>query len=311
MAVVAGGTVIREDDEAGAGAAGSERRSRLTIAAPYTRNQVVVLAAGLLAQTRVVGGITVRSWHRAGLELGARRTLDACAGSIALFSARFGAYPFSEFDVVAAPLGGDVGGMESTGLVLADERPYEAVRWMDKDSGPGVLPIFLLMIAAAHETGHQWWYSAVGSDPYHDPWLDESLTNWSGNFWMEQDGGAGTGGLAFGMCLTEAHNGPPVASMTSPGPSYPTHEAYGTVVYARGALFYQWLRRQMGEERFFAFLRAWYDERRWTVATPNDWHMTLARFATPEVLADADSHWLAGRGLTLTLLGEGAKPVKQ
>lgn len=303
MVVVAGG-VITNRQPAAAG------RTTLTIAAPFNRNQVLVLARGLVEESRTTNGITVHSWHRPGLELGGRRVLDACSGAITLYSERFGAYPFTELDAVAAPLGPEIGGMESTGLVIMDEKAYEGARYLDADCGPAVLPIFMLMVCAAHETGHQWWYSAVGSDPYHDPWLDESLTNWTGNFWMEQQGGPGAGGLAFGMCLTEAGMGKSNAPLTKSIPEYPSFNAYGAVIYARGALFYQWLRRRMGDERFFAFLRAWYSEHRWTVATPEQWHATLARFATPEILADTD-HWLSGDGLTPTMLVDGSKPPKK
>lgn len=302
LPVVAGGVITHEQTAGG--------RTTLTIAAPFSRNQVLVLGRGLTAQTRTVDGITVRSWHRAGLELGGRRVLEACAGSVALYSTRFGAYPFTELDAVAAPLGPDIGGMESTGLVIMDEKAYEGARYLDDSSGPAVLPIFMLMVCAAHETAHQWWYSAVGSDPYHDPWLDESLTNWSGNFWMEQEGGPGAGNLAFGMCLTEVGMGKRDAPLTNAVPDYASFEAYGAVIYARGALFYQWLRRRMGDERFFAFLHAWYAEQRWRVATPADWHATLARFATPEILTDVQP-WLTGSGLTPAMLVDGAKPPKK
>ena len=32
---------------------------------------------------------------------------------------------------------------------------------------------------AAHETAHQWFYSLVGNDQAHDPWLDEGLATWA------------------------------------------------------------------------------------------------------------------------------------
>lgn len=302
LQVVAGGLITAEKTTAG--------RTTMTIAAPFARNEVLVLGRGLVSSSRTTNGVTVRSWHRAGLELGGQRVLDACVSSITLFSERFGPYPFTELDAVAAPLGDEIGGMESTGLIIMDEKAYEAARYLDDKSGPEVLPIFMLMVCAAHETAHQWWYSAVGSDPYHHPWLDESLTNWTGNFWMEQRGGAGAGGLAFGMCLTEAGLGKRDAPLTKKIPDYPNFETYGAIIYARGALFYQWLRRRMGDERFFAFLRAWYSEQRWHVATPADWHATLTRFATPEIIADTD-HWLSGNGLTSTMLVDGSKPQKK
>jgi aminopeptidase N len=31
----------------------------------------------------------------------------------------------------------------------------------------------------AHEVGHQWFYSLVGNDEVHDPWLDEALATYT------------------------------------------------------------------------------------------------------------------------------------
>lgn len=280
--------------------------ARHRIAAPFTRNLAMVLGRGFTAQERTVGGTTVRSWHRVEHGHGGKRVLAACAGSLALFSERFGTYPFNELDAVEAPLGESIGGMESSGLVLMETGPYEAVRWLDEKADASVLPVFLLMVCAAHETGHQWWYGMVGSDPYGFPWLDESLTNWAGNFWMEREGGPGAGSFAFGMCLSGCL-GHRQQAMTRRIADFGSFDEYGAVVYARGALFYQWLRHRMGEERFFAFLRAWSVERRWTQATPLEWRETLERFAEPALIAEAEARWLGGRGLTAADLHAGAQ----
>lgn len=280
------------------------------IAAPFTRNLAVVLGRGFTAQERTVGGTTVRSWHLAEHAHGGKRVLAASAGALSLFSERFGAYPFTELDAVEAPLGESVGGMESSGLVLMETGPYEAVRWLDEKADASVLPVFMLMVCAAHETGHQWWYGMVGSDPYASPWLDESLTNWAGNYWMEREGGPGAGNLAFGLCLSGcAAVKQTGVAMTGRVADYGSFNTYGGIVYARGALFYQWLRRRMGEEGFFAFLRAWSTERRWTTATAADWRATLGRFAEPALITEAEEHWLTGAKLTTADLHAGAQPV--
>lgn len=45
---------------------------------------------------------------------------------------------------------------------------------------------FLLEYVIAHETAHQWWYSAVGNDEISEPWLDEALTEYSTIVYFEQ-----------------------------------------------------------------------------------------------------------------------------
>jgi len=43
-----------------------------------------------------------------------------------------------------------------------------------------------LDVITQHETAHQWFYSLVGNDQAHDPWLDEALATWSQ---LQVDGG--------------------------------------------------------------------------------------------------------------------------
>ncbi len=299
LPVIAGGSQVRRPDGV------------TVITAPYCRNLVLTLGRGFAVQETVRDGITVRSWHLADDTAGGRRVLDACAGAVAFFSRRLTPYPYAELDAVELPLGDNVGGMESTGLVLMDAEPYAAVRWCDERSGATVLPVFMLMECAAHEVAHQWFYGLVGNDPYRDPWLDESLTNWAGTWWMEQEGGPDAGAMGFGLSLSTLlmmarDTGTPL-TMTGAVPDYASHEQYGGVVYGRGALFYQWLRTRMGETAFIAFLRTWLAERRWTVATPEHWRLTLARFADAEVMTGVE-RWLTGVGLTRADLQAGAKP---
>ena len=40
--------------------------------------------------------------------------------------------------------------------------------------------------AIAHETGHQWWYSMVGSDQIWHPWQDEALTQYIDTLYFER-----------------------------------------------------------------------------------------------------------------------------
>ena len=305
MQAISGGTETARKASGG--------RTHLTIAAPFMRNLALVLGQGLKESESKVDGITVRSWFQPDDTHGGKRVLTACSGALHLFGSKFGPYPFNELDAVEVPMGDDVGGMESSGLVLMDSAPYEAVRFLDDSADVSVLPVFMLLDAAAHETGHQWWYSAVGSDPYRDPWLDEALTNWTGGYWLEQAYGAAAGTMALGLCLVEQGAEPPAnpdhLPLTGKVTSYPSHDVYGAVVYGRGALFYQWLRQQMGEEQFFAFLRAWYSEQRYAITTPTVWRSTLLRFAPLPLVQQGEEKWLKGKGLTQTAMAGAAHGI--
>jgi len=81
----------------------------------------------------------------------ARRALEELA-------ARYGPYPWPEYRVVVyRDLEGS--GIEYPTLVF---------------EGPASL-----RRATTHEAAHQWFYSLVGNNQAHDPWLDESLATWA------------------------------------------------------------------------------------------------------------------------------------
>ena len=60
---------------------------------------------------------------------------------------------------------------------------------------------------------------------------------------------------------------------------YGSWAAYRGPVYYRGALFLEALRREMGDDAFFAMLRAYVLEHRFGIATTGDLAATAERFA--------------------------------
>ncbi len=300
MQAISGGSTIASRTVAGG--------TCVTIASPFTRNLALVVGSDYLLKTRAVGATTVRSWWRGDDAAGAARALDVASAALGLFGARFGPYSYTELDVVEVPLGENVGGMESTGLVLMDRRPYEAVR-TDPDAGAESLPMLMLITATAHEVGHQWWYNLVGNDSYSAPWLDESLTNWSAGYCLEQTQGAMAAQGAATMCAMEcAMEGREHLALDLDVNRYDdTH--YGAVVYGRGALFYQALRRKVGEARFFAFLRGYLAKHRFGYVERADWETSLRTEVGAAVADDLERVWLRGEGLDTRTVMTAAIPM--
>jgi Peptidase family M1 domain len=99
--------------------------------------------------------------------VGVEPTPDATAGRVFLrraiaslerYSALYGPYPWPTYTVAAmADLTGLTGGLEYPTLV------YQPAT---SENVP-------------HETAHQWFYSLVGNNQAHDPWLDEGLATWA------------------------------------------------------------------------------------------------------------------------------------
>lgn len=96
----------------------------------------------------------------------AQLALQSAVESIERYNRIIGPYPFSEFKVVESYFGWN--GNETTGMVLIDERVFDA---------PKLGHIYVDHLVS-HETLHQWFYATVGTDGYHETWMDESLVSY-------------------------------------------------------------------------------------------------------------------------------------
>lgn len=114
---------------------------------------------------RVASGIVQRMQVRVAVALGARAepraVLAQATSALTRLSRRYGAYPWRRYTIVVPP-GFGAGGIEYPTLSFVGAGASNFVR--------GVVD---------HETAHQWFYSLVGNDQAHDPWLDETLATWA------------------------------------------------------------------------------------------------------------------------------------
>ena len=88
----------------------------------------------------------------------ARVFLRRAIASLERYSALYGPYPWRTYTVAAMA--------DLTGLTGALEYPTLVYQPATSENLP-------------HETAHQWFYSLVGNDQAHDPWLDEGPATWA------------------------------------------------------------------------------------------------------------------------------------
>jgi hypothetical protein len=304
LQVIAGGSTV-------ARAAVDGDCERVTIAAPCCRNLAVSLARDLACdEVEAAPGVTVRSWREQAHVNAGARVLRVAAASLALFDRSFGAYPFRELDVVETLQGEDVGGMESSGLVLIDARPYEMCELLPDATGVEALPVLMLSEAVAHEVGHQWWYGLVGNDAFNEPWLDESLTNWSGGWALERADGPSARLGALNLAFMGVRMDPSGESkaMDLPLSGFTGMGEYGAVVYGRGSLMWEALRKRLGDEGFLAVLRAHFVRNRFAVADAAGLRATLAEALGDDEAGAFLAAWVHGDGLTTRMLIDVLKP---
>ncbi|MBI1313246.1 BamA/TamA family outer membrane protein [bacterium] len=214
----------------------------------------------------------------------ARLVLQVATDCIRTYSDWFGPYAYDEFEIVESYFGWN--GNESSGLVMIDERILDTPRIASR----------YIEHLVSHEICHQWWYSAVGTDGYREPWVDEGLVGWFTQVRFEDRYGDGDpeildlpGGNLWGLPNIHynslLHNGyslyqhrgghgQSLASLDDLGHLYNLF----FLVYDKGARVTGMIQHRMGRERFFAFMRHLYEQYRFRIMRAADIERELEAF---------------------------------
>lgn len=271
------------------------------IASPLTRNFVMVASDRFQQATQTSGAVKVNSYYLSADAQGGKSALSAAAKALDLFGKQFGPYPYTEFDLVEASLSGGAAGVESTGLILLSGDLYDPTKMNPFGSigplfGSSQAELDVLGFVAAHETAHEWWYGMVGNDAYQQPWLDESLANWSASYFVDQTAGADSGLMARDifvrlpyLLILLDHD-----ERLDQTVDRFSAEEYAGVVYGKGALMYDVLRKQLGDAKFFEFLRRYEQANEFKRADGAAWQQALAQVAGADTAGAFYAKWVEG-----------------
>jgi hypothetical protein len=153
----------------------------------------------------------------------------------------------------------------------------------------------VMEMTIAHEVAHQWWAIAVGSDSVREPFVDESLTNYSAVLYFEDRYGKAAAEKMANLHLKMPYSmvrmfGMPDVPANQPTSAYQSNLQYSAVVYGKGALYYAALRRVVGDEVFFASLREYYRRYRGSLAGPKAL-LQIVQAKAPQA-AGLYRHWI-------------------
>ena len=234
----------------------------------------------LVAET-VARGTTLRSFHLPGDEAAGQAALEIAVAALGAYEDYFGLYPFEEMIVAEAPL--RFFGMEYPGLNLIGLDLYRDQRAQLEDR-------------VVHEIAHQWWYAQVGNDQVNTPWLDEALAEYSMAIYYRQVFGEARANTVVNQRLLVPYqlaveNGYD-AVVNQPSAAFSWE--YEVIVYEKGALFFDALYRELGEEIFRAVLQAYADRYRWGIATP-DGFLRVAESVSGRDLDGLYSQWILSK----------------
>jgi aminopeptidase N len=157
----------------------------------------------------------------------------------------FGPYPFG-----------------STGAVV-DDAPVQFA--LETQTRPEYVPgMAAISTVIAHELSHQWFGDSVSVTRWSDMWLNEGFATYAEWLWAERTDPHDTVRHRFASLYSQAGS----ADLWKVAPAAPGRsKLFGRAVYDRGAMTLQALREKVGDDRFFAILRAWTAEHRHGNAT--------------------------------------------
>ncbi len=161
-----------------------------------------------------------------------------------LFNKIYGQYPYSKLDVVFTNF--LHGGMEYPNIV------YIANNIEDENS---------IIKVIVHEIAHQWWYGVIGNNEIKDAWIDESMAEYSTLLFFEnypeygitreQMVGDAIQDYLLYIDVASSVNLPINKSMKLALNEYSSEYEYVYMVYVKGLIFIDELRKSLGDDVFF------------------------------------------------------------
>ena len=211
------------------------------------------------------------------------RALDIAANALGSYEKRFGAYPYAELKIFATTT--SAGGIEYPNLAGVLYNFYagndDYFEWL-----------------VAHEVAHQWWYNLVGSNPIQEPWLDESLTQYSALLYMEDRYGVTAAQKYRARYFTDRF----AQERKERGDrrvGQPTKDfarwSYFPIVYGKGPLFFDAVRSRSGDVRFTAWLRNYFEHRRYGIAHASDLLQAADDVGLGAIVRAAFDEWIMGK----------------
>ncbi|MBV7330494.1 M1 family metallopeptidase [Chloroflexi bacterium TSY] len=203
-------------------------------------------------------GTRVTSYWLPGHDAAGHAALTHAVASLRIYNDRFGEYPYRDLRIAPAPL--NFRGMEYTNVSLLGVEVYFRFRNS-------------LESLIAHEVAHQWWYQIVHNDPVNSPWLDEALAEYSIKLYVEALYGDTTASRMQASRWQNRVNQLQNRSLAIDQPvmDFYSNGAYETIIYSKGALFYDQVREILGDRQFTKFLQDYLNHYRYQIVSTSDW----------------------------------------
>ncbi|QNE47311.1 M1 family metallopeptidase [Glaciihabitans sp. INWT7] len=196
---------------------------------------------------------------------------------IALFSDRFGPYPFPAYGVIVTADELEIP-LEAHGLAIFGRNHIDGTHGCDR--------------LIAHELAHQWFGNSLTVNRWKDIWLHEGFACYAEWLWSEASGGPTASECARSHWDLVNDQSKDIV-VGDPG----TKLLFDDRVYKRGALALHVVRRAIGDEAFFDSLRDLGSRLRFGHIMPSDVIDTFAELSHSTAIEGIINRWVYSKAL--------------
>ncbi len=215
---------------------------------PEPQNEIYLVASRFTAYEKKAGRISAEVYLRAADTVLARKYLDATISYIEMYDKLIGPYPYSKFALVENFW--ETGfGMPSFTLL-----------------GPTVLRLpFIINTSYPHEILHNWWGNSVYPVYEKGNWSEGITAYLADHLLKEQQGG----GAEYRLNTLQKYADYVLSGRDFPLTQFTSRHSASTeaVGYGKSLMFFHMLRQELGDRRFIAALRNFYENYKFRFAT--------------------------------------------
>ena len=225
----------------------------------------------------------------------ARAVAEQAGQIFAFYRSLLGSAPYPALTVAISESELPGGHSPAYFVLLNQTLPAAAITWRADPVSFENYPAFFI----AHEIAHQWWGQAVGWKNYHEQWISEGFSQYFAALYAGQE--RGPEALAHlvrqmrGWALEKSGEGP-VHLGYRLGHIENDSRVFRAIVYNKSAVVLHMLRRLVGDERFFAGMRRFYETAAFGKAGTEDFRRVMES-ETGRNLERFFERWIYGFGV--------------
>lgn len=247
-------------------------RKKCVYSLENARDFAFVISDKFKVESRTVGNTEVKYYYYK--DENPNVSLSAATESVEYFNNTFGSYAYPTLSVVQT--GFCYGGMEYPGLTMISDK---------LDSNGNIYTI-------VHENAHQWWYAMVGSDQLNCAWQDEGLAEYSSLMFFENHPSYSFTRLGIVGSATKAYRayfsvynqifGEANTTMNRHLSEYESEYEYSNIAYNKGLVLFDMLRQSIGDEKFTAALKEYFEGNKFTIASCDNLYASFLKYGDLE-----------------------------